>query len=139
MNERKAKESKKQQKQEKIRMFKNKQARLAKKIAEILNSRKFSVRYEQRVPSAWFNEENGKTEVRHVSQILFPTKDICKGTARVIAVMRFSCKICKIEEIGKIIKRGFSIKPVEGGVEIRIPYKPETILKVKAETKENLK
>ena len=114
---------------QKVRKFKNRQKRLARKIAEAHQSANFTVNYEQKIPSAYKDWETGKLIVRNNSQYIFPTSVTCKGKHRLIVNMRFQ-GICDRRTVGKILRRQFWVRYLEDGFEIRTSFNPHTIAKL---------
>ena len=113
----------------KVRQFKNRQKRLAKKIAEAHSLSSFTIDYVQQMPSVYRDRETLKKIIGNNSQIVFPTLDICKGKHRVIVVMSFKGD-CEKTVISKILRRQFSIMSNASGFEVRTSVNPHTIPKL---------
>lgn len=112
----------------KVREFKDQQKYLAKKIAKALKTQKFSVNYEQQLPSAYTNRKTGKIVIGNSSEFVFPTGTIRKGKKhRIIVIMRFEVNGYNRKMIGKILCRQFSIQRSGSVLEVRTSVNPKSI------------
>lgn len=115
--------------QNKVKQFKIRQERLARRIATANKIDDFSVTYEQTIPSAHKDRITGEVWIENTSQCAFPTSVVRTGKNRVIVVMQFKCKK-KLNCVGKILKRGYWINKTKDGVEIRSSFLTHTIAKI---------
>ena len=110
----------------KVRRFKNQQKRLANKISKAHGNAKYTIFYEQWIPSIYVDPETGKMIIMKKGQYIFPTDVMKKGRNKLFVVIIFEGD-CNKKVLGKILRRYFEIKYIDNGFEIRYSFNQNSI------------